>query len=269
MPAEKIVNSTKQTSITAFGIIKQSLRIVGKHPQILIYPYTALLLVALTYPLASASVFAVWYNQIFTEAGTVAPHRLSIILGFVGFLTFYTAFIAAYFSTAVSAAVLAMLDGKRPSLFYGVRQVSKHFLRVTKFAILSVFFFPMGIYAQRRKLPKDIGWILGSSFTLHMAQIAPSILEGNQKYGATIRNSIDRMGKTWKEGLVLKVGMYLTFFLLIVLPKLIQHQWYKSQTADNISWLISLELGASGYVFFKVINAIFTAVLYHRAMENK
>lgn len=268
MPVKEIKNSTKQTSITALGVIRQSIGVVMKHPQILIYPYTALLLVALTYPLVSASIFATWYDQIFSEASTVAPHRLSIILGFVGFLTFYTAFIAAYFSTAVSAAVLAVMDGKNPTLFFGVGQVSKHFFRVTKFALLAVFFFPMGMYAQRRKLRKSFGWVLGSSLTLHMAQIAPSILEGNQKYGITIRNSIDRMGKTWKEGLILKIGMYSTFFLIAVLPKLTHHHWYLSQTTNNIGWLIGLELGASGYVFFKVTNAIFTAVLYHRAMEN-
>lgn len=267
MSAEEIIDSTKQRSISAFNVIKQSFRVIGKHPQLMLYPYTALLFISITYPLLSGTFVAHWYNRIFSEAGAVAPHRFGIILSLLGFLAFYTAFISAYFTTAVSAAVLATLKNENPSNFYGLWQVLRHFGRVTKFAVLALFFFPMGIYAQRKKLPHGIIGILGSSATLHMAQVAPAILGGHQEYGATIREATEKLGKTWKEGLILKTGMYITIFIVFVAPKLIQHHWYKSQTASNVGWLLSLEAGASSIVFFKVINAIFTTVLYHRATQ--
>lgn len=270
MESEYLISSAKQSSLSAFGTIKESYKIVRSHPQLLLYPYLALLFISVTYPLLSASFIAHWYNRIFADASTVAPHRFSIIVGIVTFSAFYTAFISAYFTTAVSAGVLATLEGKNPSRLYGIRQVIKHFGRVSRFALLSVFFVPMGIYAQRRKLPHGIIGILGSSMTLHMAQIAPAILlSGKVRFGETIRHSIDTMGKTWKEGLALKVGMYLTIFAVIVAPKLIQHHWYKTQTASNAGWIATLMVGASGYVFFKVINAIFTSVLYHQASQSK
>lgn len=269
MPVKNLSDSAGHSLKGAFSVIGQSLTTIRRHPQLLVYPYTALLFITITYPIVGVSFFADWYDQIFTGAGTVAPDKLTIIFGLVGFSVFYTAFVSAYFSCAVSAAVLAILQGKKPSMFYGVGEVAKHFFRVTKFAILAVFFLPMGIYAQRRKLPRGIVGVMGSSLTLHMAQVAPSILTTNQKYGATIRDSVDKLGKTWREGLILKVGMYLMIFLVVALPQLIQHQWYKNQTASDISWLLSLELGVSSYMLFKVINSIFTTVLYHRATQVK
>ena len=269
MPTDDFLNTAKQSSHGAFSIIKQSLKTIREHPQILVYPYTALLFISFSYPIVSASIFARWYNDIFSEAGSIAPNnKVTVVFGLVSFSAFYTAFVSAYFNTATSAGVLAVLEGRKPPMLYGLVEVLKHFLRVTKFAVLSVFFFPMGIFAQRRKLPRGLVGVIGSSLTLHMAQIAPSILRGNQRYGATIRDSIEKTGRFWREGLALKVGMYLTIFLVVVLPKLVQHHWYKSQTASNIGWLLSLELGASGYVLFKVINSIFTAVIYHQANQK-
>jgi hypothetical protein len=249
----------------AISVIKQSLRVIKSNPHIMIYPYLALFFISITYPILSASIFARWYNRIFVDAGSVAPHRMNIILGLVGFSAFYTAFVTAIFSCAVSAEVSAKMEDRSAPPLYGLVRVMRHFFRVAKFAVLSIFFLPVGIYAQRGKLPRGVIGVIGSSLTLHMAQVAPSILNTNHRFGTTIRDSIDTLGRAWREGLVLKIGMYLTIFLIVVLPKLIQHQWFKSQTASNVSWLISLELAASSYVTLKVINSVFTTVLYHQA----
>lgn len=270
MAADELMSNTKESSITALAVVKQSVDVIRQHPQLLIYPYLALLVISITSPLIGASFIGRWYNNLFNEAGAVAPHHLSVILGIVGFSFFYAAFVSAYFTTAVSAAVLKTLASEeKVSKLYGLSSVVRHFSRVTKFAILSLFLLPMGIYAQRRKLPRGIVGVVGSSITLHMAQIAPSILDGHDKYGEAIRNSVDRLGRFWKEGLTLKIWMYIAIFIFFVTPKLIQHHWYKTQTASNIGWLLSLEAGASGIVFFKVINAVFTAVMYHQADKNK
>jgi len=252
----------------AVSVIKDSVKVTKSHPEILIYPYTALLFISVTYPIVSATIFAHWYRRIFAETGAVAPHKVGIIIGLVGFSAFYTALVTAYFTVAVSAGVLSKLEDRPTPPLYGLLRVIKNFFRVTRFAVLSVFFFPVGVYAQRRKLPRGIVGVIGSSLTLHMAQAAPSILATNKKFGATIRDSIDTLGKAWREGLILKVGTYLAIFLIVALPKLIQHGFFKSHSASNVGWLISLELATSSYVTLKVINSIFTTVLYHRARSE-
>jgi len=260
----------KNNPITgALSVIKGSLVVSKSHPEILVYPYAALLFISVTFPLVSATIFAHWYRRIFSETYALAPHKTTAVLGIVGFSAFYTALVTAYFTTAVSANVLAKLENRPIPPFYGLLRVIKNFFRVTRFAILSVFFFPVGVYAQRRKLPRGLVGVLGCSLTLHMAQVAPSILATRKSFGATIRDSIDTLGKAWREGLVLKVGMYFAIFLIVALPKLIQHGLFKGHTAGNIGWLISLELATSSYVTLKVINSIFTAVMYHQARSQK
>jgi hypothetical protein len=249
--------------------MKDTLTVVRNHPEIAFYPYAAALFVSVTYPVVSATVFAHWYRQIFSRTDVIVPNKARIILGVVGFSAFYIALVTAYFSTAVSASVIAKLENRPIPPFYGLLRVIKNFFRVTKFAILSIFFFPIGVYVQRRKLPRGVVGVTGSSLTLHMAQVAPSILTTDKKFGATIRDSIDILGRAWRESLILKIGIYVVVFLIIALPKLLQHGLFKGHAASTIGWVVSIELGATSLVGFKVLNSIFTAILYHQARQRQ
>lgn len=250
-------------------VVKDSLRVTKNHPEILVYPYAALFFISVTFPIMSASIFGHFYSRIFSHTGAVVPGRTAAIIGLVGFSAFYTALATAYFTCAVSAAVLSKLEGRQTPPFYGIVRVMRNFGRVTEFAILSLFFFPVGILAQRRKLPRGIIGVMGSSLTLHMAQVAPAILSTDKNFTATLRDSIETLGRKWREGLILKIGIYFIIFLIVVLPKLIQHGFFKSPSASNVSWLVSIELATSSFVTLKVINSIFTTVLYYQASKNK
>lgn len=269
MSLKRFVGSIGSSTTGAIIVIKDTLKVVRNHPEIAIYPYAAALFISITYPVVSATIFAHWYKQIFSRTDVFVPNKARIILGLVGFSAFYIALVTAYFSTAVSASVIAKLEDRPIPPFYGLLRVIKNFFRVTKFAILSVFFFPVGVYAQRRKLPRGFVGVAGSSLTLHMAQVAPSILTTDKKFGATIRDSIDTLGRAWRESLVLKIGIYLVVFLIIALPKLLQHGLFKGHAASTIGWVVSIELGATSLVGFKVLNSIFTAVLYHQARQRQ
>jgi hypothetical protein len=253
----------------SFEVIKDSLAVIRRHPEIALYPYAATLFISITYPIVSATILAHWYRRIFSDTGVIVPDKARLVVGLLGFSAFYIALVTAYLTTAVSASVLAKLEKRPTPPFYGLLRVAKNFFRVTKYAFLSLFFLPIGIFAQRRKLPGGVVGVIGSSITLHMAQVAPSVLTTNMKLGATIRHSVDTLGRAWREGLVLKIGTYIAIFMVVALPKLIQHGFFKSHRASNVGWLVSLELAASGYVALKVINAIFTTVLYHKARSNK
>jgi hypothetical protein len=259
----------KESSIGAIKVLKHTLIVLKNHPELTIYPYAAAFFVSLTYPLASTTIFAHWYQRAFSDTNMMVPHHARAILGLIGFLAFYSALVAAYFTSAVSINVIAKLENRPTPPFYGLLRVVKNFFRVTKFAVLSVFFFPIGIFVQRRKLPRGWAGILGSSLTLHMAQVAPSVLTTNKKFGETVRHSIDTLGRAWRESLMLKIWMYTLVFLLVALPKLVQRGLFHGHTASNIGWIISIELGASSLVAFKVLNSIFTAVLYHEARNKK
>jgi hypothetical protein len=261
--------SVKESAKGALQVLKHTLNFLKYHPEVAIYPYAAAIFTSITYPLVSTTIFARWYQKAFSDTGTVVPNKAAAIVGLVGFLAFYSALVAAYFTSAVSINVIAKLEDRPVPPFYGLMRVIKNFFRVTRFAIVSVFFFPIGIYAQRRKLPEGWAGVLGSSLTLHMAQAAPAVLTTNKKFGETIRDSIDTLGRAWRESLVLKIWMYALIFLIVILPKLIQHGIFKGSAASKIGWIVSIELGISTLVAFKVLNAIFTAVLYHEARERQ
>lgn len=265
MPRKQKENEFKRT----FEIIKDSLGVVRQHPEIALYPYAATIFISATYPLVSATVLAHWYRQVFNDTGVIVPDKARLVLGILGFSAFYIALVTAYFTTAVSASVLSKLEGRPTPPLYGFLRVGKNIFKVTRYAILSPFFFLVGIFAQRQKLPRGTVGVVGSSVTLHMAQVAPAFLTTNMKMGETIRYSIDTFGRAWREGLILKIGTYTAIFLVLALPKLIQHGFFKSHHASNIGWVISFELAASGYVAFKVINAIMTTVIYHKARSHK
>ncbi len=257
----------KQTFAGSWQVIAISFKTVAHDPQIILYPLLAVIITPLLGTYLGRSIFSRLYNDVFNTAGMVVPHHVRAVVGLVTFSAFYAAFMAALFTCAVSAAVMARLERRSFKPLEGLTQVLHHFFRVARFAVLSVFLFPVGIYSQRRKLPKGMVGVLGSSLTLHMANLAPAILTTKTAYGATVRDSINILGAKWKEGLLLKVGMYATFTLAVILPKLIQHHF--SPTASNAGWVLSLEFGASGLVVFKVINAIFTTVLYHQAKTDQ
>lgn len=268
MPFADFWNSIKVSVAEAMKVLNHTLAVLKKHPEITTYPYAAAIFTSITYPLVSTTIFADWYRRIFSETSTLVPHNAGIIIGLVGFLAFYTALIAAYFTSAASISVIAKMEGLQVPPFYGLMRVIRHFFRVTRFAIFSVFFFPVGIIIQWRKLPSGWAGVLGSSLTLHMAQAAPAVLTTKKSFSDTLHDSIDTLGRAWRVSLVLKIGMYLIVFLLVVLPKLIQTGFFNGPTADKIGWIISIELGASSLVAFKVLNSIFTAVLYHEARHK-
>ena len=261
--------NAKQPVINTGRIIKRSFWATFKDPQILFYPFAAVIFISVSGTIIGSSIFGRWYNQIFAEASAVVPHRVAIIAGLVSFTVFYAALISAYFNVAVAASVLAKLEGHSTELFYGLRQVVKHFWRVSHFALFSPFMLPVGIFVQHRKLPKGLVNVIGSSLSLNMSQIAPEILNTKKSFSQTIVDAIETLGRKWREGLIIKIGLYLAFGLIIVLPKLIQSGFFSgTPSADKIGWLASLIAGASSYVFFKVLSSIITATLYHHAKQT-
>lgn len=240
----------------------------------LIYPYSAIIFILLTSPIVGRFVFSVWRRvqqpEVIDQVAKAAPNELLVQLGLVTFSVFYTFFVTSYFTCMISAATLAQLEGKPTSLFYGLRVVARRFFRVSKFALLTIFFLPMGIIAQRRKLtgPRGIFEVISSSFSLSLSQLAPAIVTGQKGVYETLRHSVDTLGQLWKESLVIRLGTFLAILLLgsvSFLPKLIESWWFDGRTAHAIGWIVTVLLGASSYVLLKVISTVFTTSLYFEA----
>jgi hypothetical protein len=272
---QKMVLSAHETRTNASLAVKEGLNILLKDPTILSYAIFASVFVFLTFTLVNDLVMAVWHNFFPHEMLRVSqsvPSKLRVLLGIVTFYYFYTAVITSFFTCATSAAVWAKLEGHPTTFLHGLGVVTRHFLRVVHFAVLSIFYIPLGFVAQRKKLFHKPVDVIGSSFTLHTANMAPAIISERAGVGATIRTSIDTLGKAWKEGALIKAGIWTMLLVLIAIsfvPKLIQHYWYNNGTSHWLSWSITGVLLAFSFVITKVLGAVFMTVLYHKAQTQK
>lgn len=271
-------SAIKDTFSDAANIIRHSIRTLKNDPQILIYPYLAVLFIFITSPIVGRFVVSLWQKveqpDLLNHIAEAAPSTLAPRLGLVTFTVFYTFFVTAFFTCMIAASTLAELEGKPRSVFYGLNVVLRKFWRVAKFALLAIFFFPLGIIAQRKKLtrPRGLFDAITSSLTLNMAQLAPTIVTEKKSVLGTMRHSVDTLGGLWKESLVIRIGTFLSILLLAsisFLPKLAENYWFDSRSAHIIGWMVTVLLGASSYVILRVIGTVFTTTLYHEAKNRK
>lgn len=272
-----IFRQVKEAVHGAGSVVKQSTKMLIKDSHIIVYPYLAVIFILLTSPLVSALVLSLWRNveqpQIIGDVVQATPSTFLPHLGLVSFAVFYALFVSSFFVAAVSASTLARLEGRPVSIAYGLIFVLKHFIRIAKFALLAIFFFPLGLIAQRQKFKTWRGAFeaITSSLPLSMVQLAPAIVEGHSGVISTVRHSLDTLGYFWKESLVIRLGTFGAMLILgslSFLPKLIESNWFDSSTAHAMGWIITILLGVSSYVVLRVISTIFTTNLYQRARQQ-
>lgn len=274
MPLNEFTVDIAETLHTSGRVAHHGSKVLLKDPQVFLYPLLAGLFILLTLPTVNGLVFGLWdkvaSHSVFTATDYI-PHKLRIIIGLVTFSYFYTTLVTTYFVCAVSATVMHKLDDQPTTPLLGLRQVGRHFLRVTHFALLAIFFTPLAIIVQWRKLPRGFISVIGSAFSLHTAQMAPAILNSHKSISATVRDSIDTLGILWKEGLVIKAltwGLALLLTSVSFLPKLIENYWFDGSTAHWVGWVATTILAISFWVLTKVLGAVYISALYHRAMHR-
>ncbi len=225
----------------------------------------------LTIPLISGLLLAI-ANSVSQESIFSADEHLAKVV-FVFLAVVLSAACAAmllsYFTCMVAASALAQLDGHSAPLLGGLKLFGQKFRYITKFAAVSIAFIPIGFVAQRRKLKgsriKKVE-VIGSSITLSTATLAPEILSQDKKITDTIYDSVETLGKGWREGLVIKVAIYAAIIFMTLLtgflPRLVQSYWFDSTTSQAVAQLVTILLFIGLLITGKVLGTVFTTVLY-------
>ena len=260
------------------SVTKLGFGTILRDPSILAYPLLATFFVAVTYASVSGLVLAMWHGlEPKTAAAVVGsaqqqiPHQLRDKLGIVTFYYFYTAIVAAFFTCAASAAVWAKLQGHPTTVFHGLGVIFRRFFRVAWFAVLSVFFIPIALTAQCRKLLHHPIDVLGSSLNMHTGNLAPAIVNQDTGVFETVKISVKTLGGAYREGLVIKVFAWLAIVVLgaiSFLPKFIQHYHFAGNTARAAGWITSAVLATTFFVLTKVISGVLLTVLYYDAQNS-
>lgn len=241
---------------------------------IIIYPVMVFLVVLITVPTINALILAAFngaaHHTIFSfdEQTTKAFfYYIAVIV-----TALYTALIISFFTCLISAAVLAELDGKPAPFLHGLKLIYRHKAKIARFGVFSIpfVFIPIGILAQKHKVFKSTVAVVGSSFSLSMAQLAPAILsEDEEDLYATVRHTVATLGQGWREGLVLKVGSYVVLILL-ALASLLPRIFSETSNPGHLAgWLVPIFVFLGFLIVTKVLSAVLTATLYWRVVTNE
>lgn len=264
----------------AKAVAEQGFKVMRSDIAVVVYAVFVFLLVLMAIPLINGLLLAL-ANSLSHESIFAADRHMAKVV-FVAAATIISAVCVAvmlsYFTCVVAASTLSQLEGHPAPLLKGLKLFQNRFGRITKFALVSIAFIPIGFLAQRRKfagmsINKAKVEVVGSSLSLSTAQLAPAILSEDKDLLQTVQFSINTLGKAWRESLVIKISIYITVliltFLIALLPTLVQAYWFSSGTSQAVSQLFTILLIICLLITTKVIGTVFTTTLYWRVVHNR
>ncbi len=258
------------------GVIARGLRVAVKDPAIVVYPLLLFLVLLISIP--SLNLLIIWLVAKFLSI-PVLEDNLTVSASLVYALAIFTSLMIVsalllVMACVVSAATKAELTGSKAPLIDGRKYLDGRMIHIVKIGLLCfpLTLIPLAIYAQRKNLTKHPFSIITSSLTLGVSGLAPAILSTNDGVRDTIINTVNTLGKNWKEGILVKVYLYgfviaLTFFSF--LPALIERYWFDDTTAGTVGWLSTALLFLLIISALKIFGTIFNTLLFQDAKNKK
>lgn len=263
----KAIHSAGDTSGQGLGSLRRDVFII-------LYPVTAFLVALITIPLINGLILAIFNGFTHHSIFSFDEQTTKFFFYYVAAIAtaIYTALILSFFTCLICAAVLAELDGENAPFLHGLKLVFKHRNKIARFGIFSIpfVFIPIGILAQKHKIFKSTLAVVGSSYSLSIAQLAPAIFsEDEEDLFETVRHTVSTLGQAWREGLVLKIGSYIVLLILLLvslLPKIFSDE--SSDSSRFAGWLVPVVVFLGFLIVTKVLSAVLTATLYWRVVTN-
>jgi uncharacterized Tic20 family protein len=279
MSLKSIVESIPGAVHGARRVAVQGLEVLKKDIAVTVYSVFVFLLLLLTIPLVNSILLAIANGFANQSIFNSEHHTVKVI--FVAIAVFASAAVAAmllsYFACAVAASTLAQLEGHPAPLLKGLKVFKNRFRHISKFALISIAYIPIGFMAQRKKIATGThinrAEVFGSSLSLSTAQLAPAILYEDKGVYDTIQHSVETLGKAWREGIVIKVAIYTTVIFLTLLigivPTLVQAYVSESSTSQELSRLLTILLIICLLLTAKVLGTVFSATLYWQVKSTQ
>jgi hypothetical protein len=266
------VHGASRVSVQGFEVLRKDLAVT-------VYSVFVFLLLLLAIPVINTILLAA-ANSLASEPLFSSQHHMAkMVFVAISFLTsaVCAAILLSYFACAVAASTLAQLEGHPAPLLKGLSLFRTRFRHISKFALLSILYIPIGFIAQKRKLKDGTHFnraeVIGSSFSLSTAQLAPIILSEDKGVYETVQHSTQTLGKAWREGLVIKVAIYATVFILTLsiglIPTLVQAYWFDSSTSQEMSRLLTILLVLCLLITAKVLGTVFSSTLYWQVVKKE
>jgi len=227
---------------------KLSFKIIGMNKSLLAFPVISGLLIMLI-----ISTFAVgfWFFPQMAEM----PEWLWFIVGFLIYVIMF--YISYFFQAALVACAYETMEGKQPTLGYGIGQASKRAFEIFKWAIISAI-VGMILRAIEDRVP-FASRIIGAGWSIATYFVVPIIVFEGDGAWASVKRSWAVLKSSWGEMLVGNLAVGLIFFLL-ALPGVLMIMLAFSFTSFNAAVFMVI-LGIVYIIFIGILSSTVSAVL--------
>ncbi len=260
-----------ETIRRSYHIFRQSLVILGKDKEILIFPLLSGIFTILAF---GTMVFGGITSGFFEHLARVDRSVEGNILGYALLFVWYFVswFIIIFFNVAVIHCAKIRLDGGDPTIADGFRASTQHLGRIAVWALISATVgLILRIVAERGKLiGKIVSSIMGAAWSIATYFIVPVMIFEKRSLRDSVRQSTALIAKTWGESLVAVAGIG-AFTMLLVIPGLALPfiGLFISATAAVVMLAVMVLYWIALAVVSSALSAIFRTGLYVYAVQGR
>src|SRR5581483_1988792 len=196
----------------SYAIFVESLRVLAKDKEILIFPF-----------LSGIVTIVAFVTMVFAgiSSGLVREFQGgNRVMGYVVLFVWYFVswFIVLFFNVAVIACASIRLKGGDPTIADGFRASMQHLGRIVVWALISATVgVILRVIAERAKLlGRIIAGLLGAAWSIATYFIVPVMIFEGRSIGDSVKQSTSLIKKTWGESLVAAGGIGAFIMLLAV-----------------------------------------------------
>jgi uncharacterized protein DUF6159 len=250
----------------SYAIFIESLRILGKDKEILLFPLLSGIITIVAF---ATMVFAAFTSGLFRDFGE-SNKPLTYAVLFVWY--FVSWFIVLFFNVAVIHCASIRLRGGDPTLADGFRASFQHLGRIAAWALISATVgLILRIISDRAKLVgKIMVALVGAVWSIATYFIVPVMIFEKRSLRDSVRQSTQLIAKTWGESIVAAGGIGV-FLMLLAVGGLILPLAALFIGATEV--LVALAVTAIYWIALSVIGAalsgIFRTALYLYATEGR
>lgn len=255
----------------SYQIFRQSLTILSKDKEILVFPFLSGIFTILAFAtMVFSGLTSGFFQHLQSVDGSLEGNILGYALLFVWY--FISWFIVIFFNVAVIHCAKMRLDGADPTIADGFRAAAQHLGRIAMWALISATVgLILRVVAERGKwVGKLVAMVVGGAWSLVTYFIVPVMIFENRSLRDSIRQSTALIKKTWGETLVAAGGIG-AFTMLLAIPALALPilGMFISGTAAVIGLGVMVLYWIVLSVISSALSSIFRTGLYLYAAEGR
>ncbi|MCP4475950.1 MAG: hypothetical protein GY821_15580 [Gammaproteobacteria bacterium] len=249
----------------SWELLKESYRFLNENKDLLILPIISLL--------ATFTLLALMLAAGVTDALTIQPVHMAIIVGIVIFIIgyFILSFVVLLLNSALIACAAARLQGQSLSISGGIAEALKHIKSLLLWCLISVTIGQLisFIESSHRVIGRVVAMIIGFAWVLCTYFVVPMLILDDLSPVAAVKKSAHIFGKKWRGIVSATALLGLIFFVLLGL-------WMLALLHLPTQKTLLLEVGLPLLILFFItmsvvgsaLNAIVRSALYLKMVRN-